>query len=212
MKRTYVTAAVIGAFVLGLVLASAGPTVAGKLITGKDIKNGSIALSDLSPAVQALLAKATGKGEPGPPGPPGPSGPPGPAGPAATSGTASGGSAIVFTDRTDRTRVNTGGYDTIEYLDLPESKQYWVQFTGEAGTPDADGTRVACYLRRTDGVRIGESDRLVSLTLKDDATVITTDALVQGPGRTSVACYANHGVDIRVHSMVGITADKVTRQ
>lgn len=43
------------AFILGLLLASAGTATAAKLITGKQIKNGSITLADLSPKTQAAL-------------------------------------------------------------------------------------------------------------------------------------------------------------
>ena len=62
------------AFVFGLAVATAGTATAAKLITGKDIKNGSIARKDLNTAVRAELS------EPAKPGPRGPAGPAGPAG------------------------------------------------------------------------------------------------------------------------------------
>lgn len=81
------------AFIFGLLIATAGTATAAKLITGKQIKDGSISANDLNKAVRAQLAKA---GTPGPTGPQGASGQPGadgkagatgptgPAGPAAT--------------------------------------------------------------------------------------------------------------------------------
>jgi hypothetical protein len=70
------------AFILGLVVATAGTATAAKLITGKQIKDGSISSKDLSKAVQAQLAKTGLAGPAGPKGDPGPAGGPsnGPAG------------------------------------------------------------------------------------------------------------------------------------
>lgn len=61
------------AFVLGLVIATAGTATAARLITGKQIKDGSIGNRDLSKAVRAKLAKTGLPGEPGPKGDTGPS-------------------------------------------------------------------------------------------------------------------------------------------
>ena len=61
-------------FVLGLAVATAGTATAAKLITGKQIKNGSIARKDLSTGVRAELS------EPAKPGPRGAQGIPGPQG------------------------------------------------------------------------------------------------------------------------------------
>jgi hypothetical protein len=59
------------AFVLGAGLAGAGSATAARLITGKDIKNGSITSKDLSKGVNAQLQRT---GQPGPKGDPGPQG------------------------------------------------------------------------------------------------------------------------------------------
>lgn len=73
------------AFVLGLLIATAGTATAARLITGKQIKDGSISAKDLAKSVQAQLKKAGVAGVAGPPGPagalgaPGPRGEPGPA-------------------------------------------------------------------------------------------------------------------------------------
>ncbi len=69
------------AFVLGVVVATAGTATAAKLITGKQIKDGSISAKDLSKAVQAQLAKAGTSGAAGA------NGQPGSAGPTGTQGT-----------------------------------------------------------------------------------------------------------------------------
>lgn len=72
------------AFVLGLVIATAATAGAASLITGKQIKNGTITKADLSKALRAQLAKAGRQGPTGTPGlqgPAGPQGAPGPAGP-----------------------------------------------------------------------------------------------------------------------------------
>jgi hypothetical protein len=70
-------------FVLGLLLATAGTATAARLITGKDIKNGTITRKDLSKALRAQLAKA---GTPGPTGNAGPKGDTGSQGPKGDTG------------------------------------------------------------------------------------------------------------------------------
>jgi hypothetical protein len=67
-------------FVLGLLLATAGTATAARLITGKDIKNGTITSKDLSKALRAQLKKA------GRPGPAGLTGQPGPKGDTGSQG------------------------------------------------------------------------------------------------------------------------------
>jgi hypothetical protein len=74
------------AFILGLLVATAGTATAAKLITGKQIKDGSISSKDLNAAVRAQLARAGvagPKGDPGAKGDPGIKGDTGP-----TAGTA----------------------------------------------------------------------------------------------------------------------------
>jgi hypothetical protein len=57
------------AFLLGLIIAIAGTATAAKLITGKQIKNGTISEKDLSKAVRKKLAKTGSTGLQGPAGP-----------------------------------------------------------------------------------------------------------------------------------------------
>ena len=65
------------AFVLGVLIATVATAGAASLITGKQVKDGTISAKDLSKAVRAQLKKA---GTPGPQGTPGSQGVPGPKG------------------------------------------------------------------------------------------------------------------------------------
>ncbi len=76
-------AGLVLAFVLGLVVATAGTATAARLITGKQIKDGSISKKDLSKAVRAEL---TAPGHPGAQGIPGVKGDPGAKGDSGTPG------------------------------------------------------------------------------------------------------------------------------
>lgn len=69
-------------FILGLLVATAATAGAASLITGKQIKDGSIAKKDLAKAVRAQLAKAGRAGPKGAPGAKGDAGPKGDPGPA----------------------------------------------------------------------------------------------------------------------------------
>jgi hypothetical protein len=75
--------ATIVAFLAGILIATAGTATAAKLVTGKQIKNGSVTAKDLSKAVRAQLKKA---GVPGPQGVAGPAGAKGDTGPAGPTG------------------------------------------------------------------------------------------------------------------------------
>jgi hypothetical protein len=83
------------AFLAGVMLATAGSAAATRLITGAQVKDGTISAKDLTKAVRAQLKKAGlpgPKGDTGPPGPKGDSGPKGDQGTAASiAGTAAGG-------------------------------------------------------------------------------------------------------------------------
>ena len=114
---------VILAFMIGIVVATAGTATAARLITGKQIKDGTITARDLSKGVRATLgtpgpqgpAGAAGAaGQPGAPGATGPIGATGPAGADATrlwavidsSGEIKRGSGVVSV-----TKSNPGRYE-----------------------------------------------------------------------------------------------------
>ena len=65
------------AFLLGLLIATAGTATAAKLITGKQIKDGTITQKDLAKALRKQLAKTGTPGAIGPQGPAGANGAPG---------------------------------------------------------------------------------------------------------------------------------------
>lgn len=74
-------AGMVLAFMLGLVIATAGTATAARLITGKQIKDGSVSTRDLTKGVRTLLAKRSAAGPAGPRGTRGEPGPStGPAG------------------------------------------------------------------------------------------------------------------------------------
>lgn len=73
-------AAVPAAFVVGLVIATAATAGAATLITGSQIKDGSITAKDLSKAIRKQLAKTGAAGAVGPAGVVGPAGAAGPKG------------------------------------------------------------------------------------------------------------------------------------
>ena len=75
MKRTIIVCALV------IAVAVAGTAGAARMITGGQIKNGSIGLADLSSGARAALRGQRGaQGQAGPMGPSGPAGPAGPAG------------------------------------------------------------------------------------------------------------------------------------
>ena len=88
------------AFVLGVGLAVAGSATAARLITGKDIKNGSITAKDLSKGVNEQLQRT---GDPGPKGEPGPKGDPGQSQP----------SLLTFADSAVTPPIDLSGPDVV---------------------------------------------------------------------------------------------------
>ena len=72
--------------VVTALLVGAGTATAAKLITSKNIKNGTIQTRDLSTSLKSKIRKPGKPGAPGPRGPAGPTGPAGPAGPKGDKG------------------------------------------------------------------------------------------------------------------------------
>jgi len=110
------------AFLAGVMLATAGSAAATRLISGKDIRDGSVSTKDLSKAVRAQLKKA---GIPGPagragdPGPKGDTGAPGPKGdqgtPGSIAGTAAGG-ALSGTYPNPGLAAGAVGYESLSFV------------------------------------------------------------------------------------------------
>lgn len=80
MSRNIVLVILIALAVVATYLAFEAPTIAAKLITGKDIRNGSVAERDLSKDVRAKLSAPGPRGAQGLSGPQGAPGDPGPQG------------------------------------------------------------------------------------------------------------------------------------
>ena len=95
------------AFVLGLVIATGATAGATSLITGGQIKNGTIGAKDLSKAVRKKLARAR---VPGPRGVPGPQGAKGDQGPAAGQVVAAVGANFVSTTASANTTLAAASF------------------------------------------------------------------------------------------------------
>ena len=88
MRGHHGRAAVVIAFLLGIVVATAGTAGASRLITGRQIQDGSITSRDLSSAVRRELRRHAVRGAAGTRGAPGTAGATGPAGRAGADGAA----------------------------------------------------------------------------------------------------------------------------
>ena len=147
---------------LALVVALSGSAVGASLITSKQIKNGTIRISDLSPSARAALKGRTGpigpkgdagvgglqgsrgaEGVPGRTGAAGPTGPTGETGPDGSSGKA----AVVEATRDPVQAFGTTPV-TIATLTLPHGSGWMVQARTEirSGQTNIDNL-VTCYLR-----------------------------------------------------------------
>jgi hypothetical protein len=110
-------------FVLGVMVATAATAGATSLITGRQIKDGTVAAKDLSKAVRKQLAKHGRAGAVGPQGPVGATGPMGPQGAQGPSGVPPN-QTIEFSAAAARGgTIATGGCvdldSAVAYLDLP---------------------------------------------------------------------------------------------
>ena len=120
--------ATVLAFVLGLLIATAGTATAAKLITGKQIKDGSIAEKDLAKSLRTKLGKA---------GTPGPAGVQGERGPQGAKGDAGVGASDVSTvSRAGAAIALTGTDDEVLSMALDPgayTARAILQASGDAG-------------------------------------------------------------------------------
>lgn len=86
LPRAGIGRPVLLAAVLGVLIASAGTATAGTLITGRQIKDGTVSSKDLTGGLRHRLAVRTGAASVGPAGVQGPQGPQGATGPAGPQG------------------------------------------------------------------------------------------------------------------------------
>ena len=112
------TGVAVLAFVLGAGLAGAGSATAARLITTKDIKNGTIKAKDLSPGLRAGL---------GAPGPQGPQGNPGPKGDKGANGI----SLFTFADSAVSGGITLSGNNQV----VTSTAQQLDQANGAVGGP-----------------------------------------------------------------------------
>jgi hypothetical protein len=157
------------AFLLGLLVATAGTATAARLITGKQIRDGSITSRDLSKSIQKSL-KAAAKAKPGPAGPQGPQGPPGP-----STGPAGGDLAGSYPNpqlrRPEVVTVQTAtadaptrclgfsGYDL--YCGSTDSGRYWAPLGGPNVSPLRYSVEPSGYVQFEGAiVRVGDPSTL----------------------------------------------------
>jgi hypothetical protein len=101
------------AFVLGLAIATAGSATAARLITGKQVKDGSITAKDLSKSLRRQIART---GTTGPAGPAGAAGAAGPAGSAGGYTKADADARFLATGATGADSAKLGGKTPGDYV------------------------------------------------------------------------------------------------
>lgn len=137
------------AFILGLVIATAGTATAAKLITGKQIKDGSISEQDLSAALKRKLASAGKSGAQGPAGQQGAPGSPGAAGAKGEPGQKGdpGPSQTIVRRRVDQVDVAATDTTVLTAAAVPAGS-YIAMFLGEAAG------QMSCTLEAPSGTAI----------------------------------------------------------
>ena len=215
--------------VVALVVAMSGGAVAAVVITSKNIKNGSIQLTDISSKARKSLRGKTGKtGPSGPAGLRGPAGPTGPTGPAGTAGTAgtagSGGSgggsdAYATSDHNNLDLTNAGVSTDVATLNLPAGTWAVVAHIGGVNADTANATRLECSLAEA-GASDSDFAKLRAQPNSGASPVIFYDesltAVMSLPngGTVKATCTPVNGAPVQLtsHKMTAVRVTGVTRQ
>lgn len=183
-------------FLLGLVIATAGTATAAKLITGKQIKDGSISSKDLSKTVQAQLKKAGAAGPAGAAGSPGAAGAKGDKGDKGDTGPVGPSNAFVGTrdGGVSLTSAVTPG-DLVGRLSLPAGS-YAVTASTTLENQDATfATTATCTLT----VGGGSAQVITKLSKSPDGgfrdiTALTAAGTLESAGTATLRCATGGGV------------------
>jgi hypothetical protein len=167
---------------LALVLALGGTATAALVITGADVRDGSLTGADLA-AHTIGPRELQGTRNPGPegPGPAGPQGPPGPQGAPGPQGER--GPSTAHSTRVQE-RAHTGGSFTMAALDLPAGV-YAV--TAQADLTTFGHEHVDCSVRTPDARTVG--DRVVVPAPGGGGQVVLSGVLTTAGGRAELFCH-----------------------
>ena len=184
-------AGMVAAFVLGLVIATAATAGAARLITGKQIKDGSIGSRDLAKAVRTQI------GKPGPAGPVGATGAPGAPGAAGPQG-ARGPSEAYRVTGPSPVNLTAGSSVEVASITVPAGA-YTVSATGfiySDGTPPVGQTdQFSCTVYDAADTALGTMPSQTTLDGPMQFTVIGAGDAVAGKLRLACLQIAVTGAD-----------------
>jgi hypothetical protein len=188
--RLWVTghAAVLAAFLAGAVIATAATAGASRLITGKQIKNGTITAKDLSKAVRTQLRKVGPRGAQGLQGLQGAQGPKGATGQTGPAGAPSAPEATQTLDIGSNTAFGAGHDDPAFYRDLSGV----VHLSGVIHATSAIGAGAA-WATLPDGYR--PPSQRVFFSYSNPSRLVYVDATGKVTSYTSAASGDLMGVD-----------------
>lgn len=198
------------AFMLGVLIATAGTATAAKLITGKQIKDGSIGSKDLSQAVRAQIKKSGTAGRAGSPGAKGDKGDPGAAGPLGPS------DVFMGTRRGSVTlTIATTPGDLVVPLSLLAGSYAVTASTTLENQDAAFATTATCEL----AVGNEKVEATAKLSRSPDGgfrdiAALTVAGSLAAPGSATLKCATGAGVTIRARDsrIVAVKVNSLTVQ